>query len=131
MAQEIDWVTKKQDWVRVVKTLCGTIERWAERQGWTVSSEEKTVEEQGLGRYTVPALLIHTPTTTVRIDPVGRNIIGAEGRVDITSFPTMNRMLLVRVDGKWHLKTESRVDWPKPWNERTFVALVKNLGAAA
>ena len=131
MPKETDWTSKRQAWVRLVNDLCRTIKRWAHKKDWSVSEEQKTIEEEHMGRYTVPSLIIQTPFARIHIDPVGRDIIGAEGRVDILSFPTLNRMLLVRIRGKWRLKTESRVDWPKPWGEKTFAELVKSLGAAA
>lgn len=131
MPKEIDWTSKRQAWVRLINDLCRTIKRWADNQGWSVSEEQKTIEEEHMGRYTVPSLTIQTPSARIYIDPVGRNIIGAEGRVDIFSFPTLNRMLLVRISGKWRLKTESRIDWPKAWGEKAFAELVRNLGAAA
>jgi hypothetical protein len=71
----------------------------------------------------VPELSVRLGGGHLIVEPIGRNIIGADGRVDITSFPSLNRMLLVRVDDKWVIKTDARIDWPLPWSKDAFLQL--------
>ena len=61
------------------------------------------------------------------VEPVARDVVKADGRVDLYAFPSMNRMMLVRVGGKWVLKTDSGVKWPEPWGEQTFARLTELL----
>lgn len=56
---------------------------------------------------------------------------GADGRVDIYAFPSMTRMLLARVDGRWVLKTDAGVPWPCKWGPAAFDELVGALNRAA
>jgi len=117
------------DWVSLVQDLCGTIESWARERKWFVHREEKTITEEHLGSYAVPVLLIQAGQGRIHVEPIGRNIIGAEGRIDISSFPSLNRMLLIRVNGRWVLRTDSGVDWPDHWSKKAFVNLVRALTA--
>jgi len=108
-----------------------SIKSWAEQRRWFVDEQEKTVEEDHIGRYTVPTLFIQAPGGKIHVEPIGCDIIGAEGRVDIESFPSLNRLLLILVNGEWKIKTDSRIDWPEPWSEQSFVNLVNALTSAA
>lgn len=123
----IDWTAKRIAWIQTVGDLVEQIKGWATTRRWMIAEEMKDVSEDYIGNYRVTSLFIETPYGRVHVDPVGVNIIGAEGRVDIMAFPSLSRILLVRIGKEWRLKTESRVDWPKPWGEETFVELVKAL----
>lgn len=129
MAKTIDWDTKRETWLTLVNSLVSDIATWAEEQGWPVHRDEKQLKEEHLGQYSVPDLVIRLPGGRIIVEVVGRNIIGAEGRVDIEAFPSMNRMLLVRQGDKWKVKTDARVDWPRPWSKKTFLELAKVLTA--
>lgn len=96
-----------------------------------MDEQGKPIAEDHIGQYTAPALFIQTPTGKIHVEPIGCNIVGAEGRVDIESFPSLNRLLLVLVNGEWKIKTDSRVDWPEPWSETAFIRLVDALTSAA
>ncbi len=132
MAKRVDWIVKRDEWVRTVTDLCDQVQDWAKQEHWQVKCAQKSLTETNIGSYAIPSLAIKTPEGTVYLDPIGRNIIGACGRVDITVYPTMNRMLLVlTADGKWQIVHEDRVPWPLPWNAESFVKLVHTLAAAA
>jgi hypothetical protein len=128
---QVDWEQKRDDWLAKLRDLMDSIKSWAEQRRWFVDEQEKTIEEDHIGQYGVPTLFIQAPSGKIHVEPIGCNIIGAQGRVDIESFPSLNRLLLVLVNGKWKIKTDSRVDWPEPWSEQSFVNLVKALTSAA
>ena len=129
--EAIDWEHKRDDWLARVKILMESIKQWAEQRRWFVDVQDKSIVEDHIGSYTAPVLFIQAPAGRIHVEPIGCNIVGAEGRVDIESFPSMNRLLLVLVEGKWKIKTDSRVDWPEPWSETAFVKLVDALTSAA
>jgi hypothetical protein len=131
VGRDIDWANKRDKWLSALRDLFDTIRRWSESQGWSVHEDEKIISEEHIGRYKVPSLVIQCPSGRIHIDPIGCNIIGADGRIDILSFPSLNRLLLIRVDGEWKIKTESRIDWPQAWGNKTFVDLVNSLTSAA
>ena len=123
---KIDLQTQKT-WTSLIDDLMKTIESWAEEQGWFVEHKPKTISEDNIGTYEVLEVYIKTPQGRIIVEPVGRNIIGAEGRVEITTFPSLNRILLVRSEDRWKVKTDSRIDWPEPWNKETFLNIVHAL----
>lgn len=131
VAARTDWERRRDDWLVKLTELTASIRTWAERRRWFVDEHEKTIEEDHIGRYAVPTLFIRAPSGKIVVEPVGCNIIGAQGRVDIESFPSLNRVLLILVDGQWRIETDSRVHWPERWSEQAFVKLVEALTAAA
>jgi len=129
--QDVNWVAKRDEWLAALRKLCATITSWCEAEGWSVQEDEKLITEDHVGQYVAPALLIQAPNGRLHIDPVGCNIIGANGRVDIESWPSLNRLLLVRLNGGWKIKTEDRVAWPESWSKTTFLKIVDALQSAA
>lgn len=129
MTKTNDWTEKRQDWVAQVEALIQDVSRWCEGNGWLAMRSTKQVSEDQIGTYEVPCLTIQAPSGRFHIDPIGVNIIGAQGRVDILAYPSMNRLLLVRKENKWVLLTESRVPWPKEWGEDAFSNVIQSLAA--
>jgi hypothetical protein len=62
---------------------------------------------------------------------VARDVVAGDGLVDVYAWPTLRRMLLVRLGDRWELRTDSGVPWPHGWSESTFREIVPALGAAA
>jgi len=85
---EIDWGKRRRQWIDAVERLYQTVtgellgESIAQRLV-TVSRVEKVIKEEYLGTYRVPELILDIRGETVRFSPKGRNIIGANGRVDL------------------------------------------------
>jgi hypothetical protein len=128
---QVNWERKRDDWLAKLRDLMDSIKSWAEQRRWFVDEQAKTIEEDHIGRYTVPTLFIQAPSGKIHVEPIGCDIIGAQGRVDIEPFPSLNRLLLVLVKGKWKIKTDSGIDWPERWSEQSFVNLVNTLTSAA
>lgn len=129
MPGAIDWTRKRNEWISLVTALIDDITNWCEELGWSASRASKQITEEHIGSYEAPCLTIHAPSGRIHIDPVGVNIIGAQGRVDILSFPNLNRLLLVRKDNCWALFTESRVPWPQQWSKTVFFEIIQSLAA--
>ena len=49
----------------------------------TVSRVDKAIEEEYLGKYRIPELILNSSGETVRFSPKGRNVVGAKGRVEL------------------------------------------------
>jgi hypothetical protein len=130
MPKKIDWNKKLEDWRELVESLMADITKWAQQQGWQVHRDEKLITEENLGEYSVPDLVIRLPEGRISVDVAGRNTIGADGRVDISAFPSLNRMLLVRVGDKWKIKTDSHVSWPREWGKKAFIELARLLASS-
>lgn len=122
--------TEREAWVHLVRDLCDEIRSWCEDEGWFVDSHERRIREERFGEYSAPELFIKAPGGRLTVEPIARFIVGAEGRVDICAFPSYVRMLLIRIDGKWEVRTDSRVPWPETWGREAFLGIVRALVAA-
>jgi hypothetical protein len=102
---QIDWGKRRRQWIDAVKRLYQNVtdELLAEsiaQELVKVSRDKKEITEQYLGRYQVPELILDIKGETVRFSPRGRNIIGANGRVDlIGELDAMT--LLLEPAGQW------------------------------
>lgn len=121
----------RQTWRAAVEELTAQVEAWARGRNWAVRREAKQVHESRLGTYTLPALSILAPAGQLQFDPVARDIVRGEGRVDLLGWPSLTRMMLIRTSGQWVLKTDSGVEWPEGWSEATFARMAELLNAAA
>jgi hypothetical protein len=118
----------RDEWLGQVNSLTQQVRGWAERQGWTVTQSEREVIEEQLGSYKVPVLEIDTPRGQVVLEPIGQDVLGAKGRVDLYAWPTHYRVMLLRTGGPdWVIRTDSGLNWPQPWEPTTFVTLAEGL----
>lgn len=114
-------------WLSLVDKLLSQIEKWAGQREWQTRREDKSITEGIIGTYSIPVLQIKLPAGVFYVEPMARYVIGAEGRVDLYSWPTLQRLLLIRRDDKWVLKTDSLIDWPQTWTRKTFYEVAENL----
>ena len=117
----------RDEWLALLAQLRDTITQWVQEDKWLVDEQQKTITEDKLGTYTTCELHVRSPQGNLIVEPVARFVAGAEGRVDISAFPTLHRFLLIRKDGRWQLRTDSGVPWPKEWSRDTFLELAKHL----
>jgi len=118
-------------WVSVLPKVIDEIESWAEASSWPVIRKTKTISEEHIGTYAAPVLDIKTDEGWVVVEPIGQEVLGCDGRIDIYSFPTLHRVLLVREHGGWVLRMESGVRLPHmKWGRKAFVDLVGSLTGA-
>ena len=87
--KKIEWKKAKSEWKKNINILYENIRDWLSdaANNNLLEIQEKTIQlsEEHLGQYKVPCLTIKTSGDTVSINPVGRLIIGAQGRFDIGS----------------------------------------------
>ncbi|HWB54100.1 MAG TPA: hypothetical protein VG722_07905 [Tepidisphaeraceae bacterium] len=115
-------------WLDCVRGLLDAIRQWSEEQGWPVAEDKKNIREDSLGDYTAPILHIRTPDGQLFVEPIAREILGgAEGRVDLEAWPSLNRVKLLRTADRWQAVTDSGVPLHEPWDQQRFVQLVKDL----
>lgn len=96
---EIDRGEEKQHWLHSLSRLYQTIEGFVKeyKQSGKVSIEyrKKTINEEWIGEYEVNKAIIKFKGQEVVVDPVGTNIIGAKGRVDMKGNQGLARFVLV------------------------------------
>jgi hypothetical protein len=74
--------------IAAVEQVISEAETWATEQHWWVHRGPKTITEDRIGSYEVPALLIQAPAGRFVIGPIARDIIGASGEIDFCIFPS-------------------------------------------
>jgi hypothetical protein len=118
----------RDEWLGAIDALRQQVREWAEQQGWNVAESESEVNEYDLGTYKVPVLEIETPQGDVVLKPIGQDLLGGWGRVDLAAWPALYRVMLIRKPGlDWVVRTESGINWPHPWGPATFVELTEGL----
>ena len=134
----------RKDWVEAVERLLAQMRSWLAEGGTADLLDLETLDfekrEQGLGAYHVPGLAIHYGERTVKVVPVGRNVLAhlgpyaepghekAEGRVDVTNG--MEKYYLYRKlngagEEQWLVQHE-RSDL-KPLDRENFEAILTDL----
>ncbi|HXT57581.1 MAG TPA: hypothetical protein VN699_03055, partial [Pirellulales bacterium] len=102
--KQIDWDERRNRYVAAVEALYGQIEGMlaeAVEQGKVVPEKrEKELTESYIGTYAVNDLLLLIGNEQVRFSPRGRNIAGAEGRVDVVGERGEAILILSR-DANW------------------------------
>lgn len=90
----IDWDQIKTAWVAAVDKLYGDIENWFNEylnEGYMISKLSKiNLSEEFLGNYEISSLELFLGDKSkedveevIVLEPIGRNVIGANGRIDI------------------------------------------------
>jgi hypothetical protein len=114
-------------WLLELDAIMEQAEEWSRRQGWAVRRDAKPITEPAFGTYTAPVLLIHTPQGRLILDPIGRDIVGAEGRIDLCVMPSYDPLPLVKGDQGWEFWSPKWQSLGRSWNESDFVAVAQQL----
>jgi hypothetical protein len=126
-----DDATTRAEWLHTIEQILGEIEHWAHDAGWLVSRSRRTIQEDSIGTYDAPILQVKTPPGNLIVEPIAYSIFsGVKGRIDLYAWPSMHRVRLVKVDDQWRVRTDSGINWPKPWGRETFLELANELTAA-
>lgn len=120
----------REEWTRALNSLGQELTEWAEAEGWQVRVSEKHLTEAATGTYTVPELVIDTPDGgRLLVEVKGRGPLEASGRVQISAWPTLFRVVLLHKPERegWVVRTDSGIPLHQPWNRATFITLAKDL----
>jgi hypothetical protein len=121
------WVQRRDDWIERTQHLVNDIVEWSESQDWEVNIDTKTIHEELLGEYEVPVASVHVPGGQLQVQPVALHVIGADGRVDLEAYPTLNRVKLVGHEDGWQIYTDSNIPLHAEWKQETFIQLAQEL----
>lgn len=120
-----------QEWTAAAGALLHQVEQWVaeDRPEWRIEYSSADVTEVSSGSYTIPVLEIVAPNGRLMLEPVGRDVYGARGRIDLYAWPSMYRVMLLRsfASDEWVIRTESGIDWPQPWGKPGFLAVADRL----
>lgn len=101
---EADWNRQRDIWTDRVDMLYRDIRNWLksyiDKNYMSLHFYEITLSEEPIGKYDISVLEIDLGEASAVFRPVGRNIIGADGRVDIymNGHFSDRKMLILRED---------------------------------
>jgi hypothetical protein len=122
-----NWQEKLGTWIGEVEQIIKQASTWAEQRGWATKVDQKVITEARIGTYEAPTLLVHTPKGRLLLEPVARDIVGADGRLDFCVMPSYDSVALVKTDGTWGFFSNTRKDLVLPWSEQGFEAVALEL----
>jgi hypothetical protein len=102
---QIDWSKKRDDWLQYLAGFYNQVEKflseYRESGDVAFNYNEKDIHEESVGQYRAKSLRIRIKDKDVVLDPVGTNLIGAKGRVDMIGDAGTVKFVLVdrRLDG--------------------------------
>ncbi|MGA2027016.1 MAG: hypothetical protein ABSH17_08110 [Syntrophobacteraceae bacterium] len=89
-----------KEYLERLRNLYDSVLPWCQKQGLNVTQEEAKLVEENLGAYTAPALIITASGSIIaNLKPIGTNIIGASGRVDIIGSLDKDSLVYLEVGG--------------------------------
>lgn len=85
--QKIDWDRTRDEWLNYLsgfyKTIEGFLEEYKKAGKLSYDYSKKEIFEEYIGSYTVDVMNIRLGEHKVKLEPIGTNLIGAHGRVDL------------------------------------------------
>ena len=100
--REIDWAAKLEDWQRYLSVFYEKVESflnsYIESGKLTLTKRSIGLLEEYIGSYKVDALDIILGDTKITLTPIGTNLIGAKGRVDMKGPRGTVKFVLVPKD---------------------------------
>ena len=83
----IDWTQERDDWIRHLDEFYqlaeGFLRKYIDEGKVHITRTPKQINEEYIGSYEVTSLEVRIGAVKVRFDPIGTNLIGAKGRVDM------------------------------------------------
>ena len=128
--QQINFHEIREQWLANVAEFMKNIKSWiaaSQAEGLLkVREYEIEINEENLRNYKVTALELIVGDEKIQITPVGRMIIGAIGRIDISS--SYNKFIVLqKEENEWIFRNDQSKEKFKPFTENDFVAILKEL----
>ncbi|MDP8239928.1 MAG: hypothetical protein P9X24_12630 [Candidatus Hatepunaea meridiana] len=86
-SKKIDWAAKRSEWIeyldRFYKTIESYLKSYVDEGKIKISYYKKEIFEQYIGEYEAQTATISLGANRLKLDPIGTNLIGSKGRVDL------------------------------------------------
>lgn len=96
---EIDWGKKRDEWLDYLGQFYSRIQAflkdYADTGNLSIGFHEKTINEELIGEYKTDSMTVKLKGDEVIFDPIGTNLIGAKGRVDMKGSAGTVKFVLV------------------------------------
>ncbi len=130
LAEKSATASVREEWTHALHVLETDMTQWSQSEGWRVRPDTKVFTEESTGQYTASDLIIETPQgERLTVEVKGRGPSQASGRVQLSAWPTLFRVMLLYKPGQdeWTIRTDSGIPIRQPWRRETFVTLAKDL----
>ena len=131
--EESQTASVREEWTQALSALEKNLTEWSQEEGWRIRPIERVFTEESTGQYTAPDLVIETQEgERLTVEVKGRGPTEAAGRVQLSAWPTLFRVLLLHKPGQeeWVIRTDSGIPIRQPWNHETFVSVARDLLSA-
>lgn len=95
----VDWEKKRNDWLKHLDEFYNVVKRflgdYIEKKKISTTCSERRINEEHIGDYEAPSLEVQIGAARIVFDPIGTNLIGARGRVDMHGPYGTARFVLV------------------------------------
>ena len=113
----VDWEARREKWIAALNQLYEMIEKWLQssvQKGLIrIEYDDKIINEENIGRYTVRKMKLWVGTEQVIFDPKGTILIGSYGRVGMTGDDgAVMLMLFEWAEWEFAVRTPSLRRWP-------------------
>jgi len=130
LQEEVNWMQIKNEWQQQLKLFMNQIEGWLHsvQKDKLIEIKEKTVtlQEENLGLYDAPSLELAIDKEIIKVQPIGRLIIGAKGRVDIVSSYE-KYIVLYLIDREWVYRKETDKGKFSDFTKEKFEIILEDL----
>jgi hypothetical protein len=121
-------LVRLEEWRRSLETFYQTVREWCQSLAptWAIERHPTTVTEVPPGEYRVTALRIIEGASAVEVRPIGHQVVGADGRVDLEGEENRQILLLSHREGGWLWVDERTVVRLRPLTAELFIDLVRD-----
>ena len=102
--QPIDWQAEKAEWLAYLDELFTMVDEFLKTyvaQGQvSIAYNQVELNEEFIGPYAAKAMTIRIGSKVIQLEPIGTNLIGTKGRVDVSGPLGNARLLLLRKAAK-------------------------------
>ena len=96
---DVQWISMRTEWLQHVESFFESIQLYlkpyTEPEKISIAFGEKENFEENIGDYLVKTATVKIGNSIVKFDPIGANLIGARGRIDMIGPQGKIRFLLV------------------------------------
>lgn len=117
----VDWGQQREEWLQHLGQFYKLVEEflgeYIEQRKVRLERGTKRLHEELVGEYSVDTLTLYIGSNKIDFDPVGTNLIGAKGRVDMRSAQGTVKFVLVPDDATTTVPRVRIVEGAQPVRE--------------
>lgn len=125
-AIKIDWNKEKDCFIKEIENFYSQVNEFVEpyKEKIRIHNEDYTINEDYLGSYQTIKMILHIKNNDIVFTPIGTNLIGAWGRIDMEGKNGVVKFVLVpknssspKIETTILLTREDKKEWQKKQDE--------------